>query len=256
MPQVKTEAILLKGNNYRDRSKIVTLYTRSHGKMTMVAKGVRDTKSRWGGVLQSMAYLNVMFYYNENRSLHLLSGADYCKSFQSIFNDFEKMQTGFRIIELINKTTEDHHESSSLFKLLAGTLEDLDNATKNYSNLLFNFEFRLAKILGFAFSAEELTAKGTNHDKLNQNKPEGVLNSGDGSYSHWGQNQELTKGDIKNIIAIASGNFNSLMSLSISKASEKTIDRFFENYFRNHIENMSFSKTLKVINSKEISSIT
>jgi DNA repair protein RecO len=235
MPQIKTQAILLKGNNYRDRSKIVTLYTRSHGKMSMVAKGVRDVKSRWGGVLQSMAFLNIIFYYNENRTLHLISGADYARPFQGIYDDFEKMQTGFRIIELINKTSEEQQENEILFNLLLNSLDNLNSATKNYVNLLFNFEFELAKNLGFA---------------INLNEYSGVLNmhgsSPNGAYF---RNMELTAGDVKTINTIAEGNFNSLMELNISKASEKNIDSFFDSYFKNHIGNFSISKTQKVINS-------
>jgi DNA repair protein RecO len=233
--QVKTEAILLKGTNYRDRSKIITLYTRSHGKMGMVAKGVRDVKSRWGGVLQSMAYLNVMFYYHENRSLHLITSADFVRSFQGIYDDFEKMKIGYRIIELINKTTEDGHENEKLFSLLADTLCNLNDATKNYVNLLFNFEFHLAEILGFA---------------INLSDTSGILSTrGETLAGEYYHKPVLTKGDIKNIEAIAGGNLNALMSLSISKASEKTIDKFFDAYLRSHIENLSFSKAQKVINS-------
>lgn len=247
MAQIKTEAILLKGTNYRDRSKIITLYTKSHGKMSMVAKSVRDTKTRWGGVLQSMAYLNVIFYYNENRSLHLISGADYCKSFQSIYNDMEKMQIGFRIVELINKTTEDQHVSDNLFNLLVESLDNLNNATKNYINLLFNFELRLAKILGFELDMEE----------LNQTLSGGVLFTGGETLrgEYYQSNPELTRGDKMNINVIADGNFNNLMSLNISKASVKSIDKFFDTYYRKHIENLGFSKAQKVINSKEISTI-
>ncbi len=239
MPQVKTEAILLKGNNYRERSKILTLYTRSHGKMSMIAKGVRDVKSRWGGVLQSMAHLNIIFYYNENRTLHLITGADYAGSFSGIYGDFEKMQIGFRIIELLNKTTEEHQDNEELFSLAVSSLERLDEATKNYVNLLFNFEICLAKILGF---------------ELNPEAPAGVLFTGGGSVGDgFYRNLSLSKGDLKTINTIAEGNFNSLMALNISEASGKNLDRFFDMYFRIHIENLSISKTQKVINSKEFS---
>ena len=199
-----------------------------------------------------MAYLNVIFYYNENRSLHLISGADYCKSFQSIYNDMEKMQIGFRIVELINKTTEDQHASESMFSLLAESLDNLNSATKNYINLLFNFELRLAKILGFELDIEE----------LNQTIAGGVLINGGETLrgetlrgEYYQSNPELTKGDKMNINVIAEGNFNNLMSLNISKASVKSIDKFFDTYYRKHIENLGFSKAQKVINSKEISTI-
>ena len=88
MSLIKTEAIVLRSANYRDKSKIVTLYTKSHGKLGAIAKGVRDSKTRWGGVLQSMGYLNILLYYKENRTLHLLSSAEYIKTYSGIYENF------------------------------------------------------------------------------------------------------------------------------------------------------------------------
>jgi DNA repair protein RecO (recombination protein O) len=71
MSIINTEAIVLKCTNFRETSKIVTFYTKSHGKLRGIAKGVRSSKTKWGGVLQSMAYLNLFFYFKENKDLHL-----------------------------------------------------------------------------------------------------------------------------------------------------------------------------------------
>lgn len=75
MPIVRTDAVILKCDNYRETSKIITFYSRSHGKIKGIAKGVRSSKTKWGGALQSMAMLSIMFYYKENRTLHLVSQA-------------------------------------------------------------------------------------------------------------------------------------------------------------------------------------
>ncbi len=250
MALIKTEAVILKCSNYREKSKIVTFYSRSHGKMRGIAKGVRDVKSRWGGVLQSMASINLMFYYNENRTLHLISGADFAKSYQYIYDDFEKMQVGYRIVELINKTTEDHHENPALFELLANSLDSLNDATKNYVNVLFNFEFRLMKILGFEIDLSSFGFKSPENvvEKFRENTYNSTVREGNINYSH----SSLTNGDIKTLNVLNEGNFNTLMKLNISKSSEIMLDRFFDNYFKSHFDNLSFSNTKKVINSKEI----
>ena len=238
MSQVKTEAIVLRSRNYRDKSKIVSLYTKSHGKMTFIAKGVRDTKSRWGGVLQSMAYLNVMFYYNENRTLHLLSGADFERSFQSIFGEYEKTQSAYRIVELLNLATEENHESAELFELIVETLCNLEIATKNYVNLFFNFELRLAKILGFAINPDEFCGI-TGEDKL---RLVGNLSQG----------QNMPSDASKTMNLLLSGSFDDFRDIKISPPAEKSIDNFLEFYFRTHIDNMNFMKANKVMKSKEI----
>jgi DNA repair protein RecO len=230
MPVIKSEAIILKCDNYRETSKIVTFYSLQHGKLRGIAKGVRDTKTKWGGVLQPMAHVNMMYYFKENRTLHLVSGAEYVKAFTQIYDDFEKLQTGYRIIEMVNKTTEEHHENRELFELLAGVLERLNGATKNYVNLLFNYEFNLAKLLGFGINMEEIQRQNLAKDNGNQ----------------YFYNLKLSAGDIKALGEISLGNFNRLRDFNISKSQEMTLEKFFENYFISHFESTGFSNTKKV----------
>lgn len=236
MPIIKTEAVILKCDNYRETSKIVSFYSKSHGKLRGIAKGVRSSKTKWGGALQSMAYLNMMFYFKENRTLHLISGADYVKHFQSTYDDYDKLQVGFRIIELVNKTTEEYQENRDLFNLLVESLDALNLATKNYVNVLFNVEFKLAKLLGFGIDFNKILTE--NIDKIKENQ--------------YFYKTKFSSGDIKALNMINEGNFNSLMGLNISKSQEIVLDSFFENYFKSHFEGINLSNTKKVFSTKEI----
>lgn len=240
MPIVKTEAIILKCNNYRETSKIITFYTRSHGKLNGIAKGVRSTKTKWGGALQSMALLNIMFYYKETRTLHLVSGADHLEQFTSIYNDFDKLQIAYRMVELVNRTTAEYQENGQIFNLLAESMKMLDGATKNYVNVLFNFEFRLLNLLGFRVDMNDLP--GVNIENNFQNQ--------------YFYETRLSAGDVKAMEMLESGgeegNFNAFMRLNISKSQESVLEKFFENYLRDHIEHAGFSNSKKVFNSLEM----
>jgi DNA repair protein RecO (recombination protein O) len=236
MAIVKIPAIILKCDNYRETSKIVTFYTPEHGKLRGIAKGVRNSKSKWGGALQSMAYVNMIFYLKENRTLHLISGAEYAGNIQNISDDYDKMKIGFRIIELINQTTPEHHENRELFGLLVHSLKMLNDATKNYVNLLFNFEFSMLKLLGFEVDSELYSEGSVEKSKRN-------------SYVY---DTRIDAGDRKIMSALSSGNFNSLMSLNITKSQEIFLDRFFENYVRDHFEHAGYLKSKRVFESKEM----
>lgn len=217
MSLIKTEAIVLKCSNYRETSKIVTFFTKSHGKIRGIAKGVRSTKTKWGGVLQSMAYLNLFVYFKENKDLHLISNAEYAESFKSIFNDYDKMQIGFRLVELVNRTTADSQQNTQIFSLLKNSLMALEAATKNYVNLLFFYEFKLCELLGFGIDPQVLESK-------------------------------LNPGEQKSIEYIRVGNFNSLLNLNISKPTAGRLESFFENYFKIHLEHIIKSKSARVFN--------
>jgi recombinational DNA repair protein (RecF pathway) len=222
---IKTEALVLKSQNYREKSKILTLYTKSHGKLRVIAKGVRDTRSKWGGVLESMAYLNVIIYFHENRTLHLLSSAEYAEAFQDLFREFDKMKIGFRIVEMVDRTTMENHAISGLFDLLVSSLTYLNYATNKYINVLFYFEFKLAELLGIAIGAD-----------LNLASSAGV---------------KLKGKELEIIRTIAKTNLNDLVKLEFKGVSERLIDRFLDEYFLEHFESIGYSKTKKVFNSKE-----
>lgn len=236
MPIVKTRAVILKCDNYRETSKIITFFTDSHGKLKGIAKGVRNSKTRWGGALQSMALVNVMFYYKETRTLHLISGAEHLITLNSIYDDYEKMQMGYRMIELVNRTTAEYQENTNIYNLLANSLQILESATKNYVNVLFNFEFRLLNLLGYNIRLGELPG---------------------GSVEINGQNRyfyenRFSAGDHSTLEVLSEGNFNQLMSLNISKQQVFALEKFFENYMRDHFEYAGFSNAKKVFNSQEL----
>ncbi len=236
MPIIKSEAVILKCDNYRETSKIITFYTRTHGKIKGIAKGVRSTKTKWGGSLQSMALLNIMFYYKENRTLHLVSNAEHSKALNSIYDDYDKMQIGYRLVELVNRTTEEQHENTEIFNLLAESLLLLEDATKNYVNVLFNFEFRLLNLLGFRINLGR--ESGRNIEINNQNR--------------YFYETIISAGDVKTLEILTEGSHNSMMSLNISKPQVFALEKFFENYLRDHFEHAGFSNTKKVFSSQEL----
>jgi len=69
---------------FRDTSKIVSLYTRRFGRVSVVAKGARDRKSRFGAALEPMSHVSAVFYKKERSDLHLLSQCDLLNGFRRI----------------------------------------------------------------------------------------------------------------------------------------------------------------------------
>lgn len=236
MPIIKTEAVILKCDKYRETSSIVTFYSREHGKVKGIAKGVRNSKSRWGGALQPMAFVSIMYYYKETRNLHLISGAEYIKPYSTVYDDYDKMQLAFRMVELINKTTAESQENTNIYNLLIESLFQLDDSSKNIVNVLFNFKFRLLSLLGFRLDTSGLAAGNIEKDIENP----------------YFYETKLSAGDVKTIEALSGGNFKRVMALNISKTQVFAFDKFFENYLRTHFEHAGYSNTKRVFSSQEM----
>src|SRR5258708_37849791 len=76
MAIVTTEGIVLKTHALGDTSRIVTAYTRDHGMQKLVAKGARKLPSRFGYALEPLSRSRLVFSWEPDRDLHLLSKAD------------------------------------------------------------------------------------------------------------------------------------------------------------------------------------
>lgn len=149
---VKTDAVVLHARRIRESSKIVTLYTREYGKMSVMARGVMAPKSKYGSVLQPMAYLSVVFYRKEGRDLQNLSGAESIERFAILNADLERMTTGLAVVEIVNAVMHDENRHEEIFDLLVQALRALNVPESDERAVGLWFHIRLASDLGYALS--------------------------------------------------------------------------------------------------------
>jgi DNA repair protein RecO (recombination protein O) len=174
---VKTEAIVLSAMKYRETSKIVRLYTREFGKLSVIAKGAREGKSKFRSALEPMNRVTCVIYRNENRELQLLSQCDVVESFRYLSEDMEKMSVAMAAIELVNVVTHDEEANELLYSLVVELLETVNRATNDVSVALYYFEMKLADILGFKPELYECSYCGK---EISKGIAEGLSMSGSG----------------------------------------------------------------------------
>ncbi len=146
----KTEAVVLRAINYRDTSKIVTFYTKRYGKMSAIAKGARNPKSKFGSLFQPLNYLQIVFYRRESRQLQYVSSSDFVKYFKSLTASVEKFSIAMSLIEIVNRVMHDEEENEQVFVLLVDSLMELDKKETSPQNVFVHFGLHLAIDLGFS----------------------------------------------------------------------------------------------------------
>ena len=164
----KTEAIVLRSMKYLESSKIVTLYTFEHGKMSAIAKGARQRKSRFGATLEPLSYCSAVIYRNDGRNLQILGECDLLHSFHKIGEDLDCMAAGLAVIELTNLVTHEEEKNPALFRLLLNTLRYLDSKPVTTSLVLCHYELHLASVLGFHPSFDECAGCGKDIEEHGQ----------------------------------------------------------------------------------------
>ena len=153
IPRVyKTAALVLRQRKLGDADKIITLYTANHGKLDVVAKGVRKTRSRLAGHVEPLT--QAMFMLAKGKSLDVVTQVETVESFQQVRDDLDRLSRGLYCAELLEKFTETHEEHFSLYRLLLDTLrrlgerEDIDTPVRY-------FEMALLDELGYRPELEE-----------------------------------------------------------------------------------------------------
>jgi DNA repair protein RecO (recombination protein O) len=147
---VRTDAVVLRAIEYSETSLIVTLFTQRHGQITVIAKGARRPKSRFGSSLQPMAYVQVVYYYKPGRGLQTLKEATHVQVLHGIAGDMAKITAGLRMVELVRVLSEDEEQNTFLYTLLVHALLRLNDAAERAQNVLPYFQLRLAAVLGFS----------------------------------------------------------------------------------------------------------
>lgn len=146
---IKTEAVVLSKMNYGDSSNIASLFTEELGKVSVIVKGGRSPKSKYGKVVDPLNYLLVVLYNKESREVQLLSGADIIHHFPDIKNDLEKLSYAYAVVELIKNLLAEHEVNKKLFKGVIKILARLNSGEEKSEITFGRFLFFFLKEVGY-----------------------------------------------------------------------------------------------------------
>lgn len=141
-----TEAIILRRTNFGEADRILNVLTPDMGKLSAIAKGVRKSKSKLAGGLELFATCDIGIM--EGRSeMGVVTSARLIKFYGGILRQYERMQLGYELIKIINKTAETVGESD-FYYLLRDSFAYLDEPSIDYTIVELWFRLRFATLLG------------------------------------------------------------------------------------------------------------
>ncbi|MFQ6677366.1 MAG: DNA repair protein RecO [Fidelibacterota bacterium] len=146
---VGTPAIVLKRFPYSNSSVIAHCFTKEYGKTSIMVRGAHRKKEPLGSYFQPANYLEILFYYKENRDLHTLSKVSFMKNWIHFQDDLKKLTYALSAIELTNKTITDHDPHETLFEELAATLSFFHEEEEHFNLCFWYYELKLLSLLGF-----------------------------------------------------------------------------------------------------------
>jgi DNA repair protein RecO (recombination protein O) len=147
---LKTEGIVLRSLRYGEADRILHLYTPDRGRVSAIAKGVRKTRSRFGGRLEPFFRLDLVLY--EGRSdLLTVTSVETLAAHPRLREDARALDGAARACEAVARVFDDGDPHAGVYHLLANELALLDGdpARAGRSNSLA-FRLKLLLAAGFA----------------------------------------------------------------------------------------------------------
>lgn len=127
MPLVTTEATILQAFPYSETSRILRLLTPGHGVQSVIAKGARRPRSRYGGILEPFTDGVASFHYREHRDLHNLSEFELRRPRQGLGRDLVRFGAASLLAEIVLRTGS-QQPAPEVFTHLRGSLTALEDA--------------------------------------------------------------------------------------------------------------------------------
>jgi DNA repair protein RecO (recombination protein O) len=141
----KDEGVVLRTIKLGEADRIVTLFTRENGKVRAVAKGIRKTKSRFGGRLEPFTRAGLVIY--RGRNLDTITQADILTSFDDVRTDYDRFTAASAIVDLVEKVTPDRERELDVYGLLLAALAAL--AQRKGPGVVPAFTVKLLSISGY-----------------------------------------------------------------------------------------------------------
>ncbi len=154
MKTIVTDAIILKRIDYGEADRILTVLTSDKGKLSLLAKGVRRSKSKLAGGLELFSVTSIS-YIDGRSDLKTVVGTQLKQFYDHIIADVERTMLAYEFLKLSHKATEDEAEEQYFDLLAAGlaSLHDFD-IPMQLTNAWFRLQLLIASGEGVSLEAD------------------------------------------------------------------------------------------------------
>jgi DNA repair protein RecO (recombination protein O) len=155
------QGIVLRSFPFGEADKVVVLLSPNKGKLRTVAKGVRKTKSRFGGRLEPFSHVDLVLY--EGRNLDTITQVSMIEPFHDLRVDLDSVVAAGTMVEIADAVAQENESSVRLFLLLQRGLRALD-AGPQHPDLLTAFLLKAAETIGVAPALDQCAGCGRTDD--------------------------------------------------------------------------------------------
>lgn len=151
---------MLRTHQLGEADRIITLLTRTHGKVRAVAKGVRRTSSKFGGRLEPFQHIDIQFAEGRG-SLEIVTQAEALHT-STLGADYGRFTAAQVLVETADRlVAEEGSPALQQYRLLLGALLALENAARPPALIVDSYLLRALAVAGYAVATMECAGCGS-----------------------------------------------------------------------------------------------
>ncbi|MDP7599368.1 MAG: DNA repair protein RecO [Acidimicrobiales bacterium] len=125
MTLYRDKGVVIRTWRLGEADRIVVLLTPEHGKVRAVAKGVRKTRSKFGGRLEPTSHVDLQLYAGRG-DLGIVTQAETIDRFENVRADPDRFSEASALLEVVDVVSPDGDPDRQRYEMLLGALRTLD----------------------------------------------------------------------------------------------------------------------------------
>lgn len=218
----------MKTVDFRESSLIATVFSEEHGKIALIAKGAKKSKSKFMGMVQPGRLLSVIYYYKPTRAVQTLSEAAYEDRLDSLSREMPKMALTMGFLELVSQVIHEGEINDPVFQFAKRFLIWLNGQEEVTTTLFPYLQIRLADLLGLALQSV-----------LDNHKGRCYFNISEGTLSAQPEAENaalLTDRQREFILEVLQSRKAAVLHHKLDQKELKSLIHHLDVYFRYHLE--------------------
>lgn len=144
---IKTQGIVIKSTKFKENSKILTVFTRELGEISIMAQGAMKPNSK--ALVYSEVFSQSEFILKKGKNFYYILSADLIDSHYYLRESIDAMAIGFYFLDLVDKSIPEAEKNEKIYNMIIVALDNLRNNIINHLDLVLGFELKLISLIGY-----------------------------------------------------------------------------------------------------------
>lgn len=145
------EGIVVREKDYGESSKIIDVFTRKYGLISIIARGSKKVKSNISFVSSKLTYGNFNVFYKKNK-LSILNSVDVIVNLRDLKNDITKIGYSTYLCELVSQVSKQLSDENDIISLYDTFISAILKINDGFDVVVITniFELKILDYLGVA----------------------------------------------------------------------------------------------------------